>query len=124
MSDTSERHYCNGEGCVRHDHSQPVTAADGVSTSIAEHTPSSHRTLWETLDFDNLRNTSMLWLINRAVFHPRGYALALTYDSRGNCIGWQLMGDGSEVFAFPYEDDEAMFRRAEQFLKSDHRLKQ
>jgi len=50
--------------------------------------------------FSELRDTGLLWLINRVVFHPRGYALALHYDDLGEePTGWGLMGDGTEPWS-------------------------
>lgn len=56
--------------------------------------------------FSELADTGLLWLINRVVFHPRGFALALTFDAEGAATGWTLMGDGSEVWTFPADMDE------------------
>lgn len=57
----------------------------------------------DELPLSALRDTGMLWLINRVVFHPRGYALAMVYDSvvpeGGNVTGWQLYGDGTEPWS-------------------------
>lgn len=47
-----------------------------------------------------LRSTGLLWLINASVLHPRGYAMALHYDDDMHCIGWSLLGDGSEPWSF------------------------
>jgi len=44
----------------------------------------------------DLRDTGLLWLINRQVFHPRGFALAV--DSEGG--GLSLLGDGVEPWNF------------------------
>ena len=63
----------------------------------------------------DLRADGVLWLINRSVFHPRGFALAV--DTVDNL---SLMGDGRERWAFDPtipEDDlfaavEALFQRA------------
>lgn len=52
-----------------------------------------------------LRTTGLLWLINRTVFHPRGYALAIVVRD-GLAVGWQLLGDGSEVWRFDGGEDE------------------
>lgn len=53
--------------------------------------------------FADLRDTGLLWLLNRVVFHPRGYALALHFTDGGSeggtyrdCTGWSLQGDGTE----------------------------
>lgn len=49
-------------------------------------------------------DTGLLWLINRACFHPRGYALALHYradpatgGTDPNPVGWSILdsGDGT-----------------------------
>lgn len=58
--------------------------------------------------FNELRDSGLLWLINRAVFHPRGYAIGLNYridperdpiSAGGDCTGWTLLGDGSEPWS-------------------------
>lgn len=67
--------------------------------------------------FADLRESGLLWLINRVVFHPRGFALALVYDASGVAVGWRLLGKGDEVYSMvPPEDDE--FRAAEITLRS------
>lgn len=64
--------------------------------------------------FEDLRSTGLLWLINRVVFHPRGFALALHRED-GEIVGWSLMGDGTEVWVFDgdeeqhFSDVEALF---------------
>lgn len=67
-----------------------------------------------------LRETGVLWLINRVVFHPRGFALALDSDSDGTVRGWALVGDGSEPWAFPETDDDWCFAAVEAFI-AEHR---
>jgi hypothetical protein len=49
-----------------------------------------------------LRDTGLLWLINTAVLHPRGYALAIHLD-QGEAIGWSILGDGAEPWQFVTE---------------------
>jgi hypothetical protein len=44
----------------------------------------------------DLQGDGLLWLINRTVFHPRGYALG--YDT--NTGAFVLLGDGSEPWTF------------------------
>jgi hypothetical protein len=67
-------------------------------------------------DFLDLSDTGMLWLINRVVFHPRGFAFAVTEDEHGR-LGWQIFGDGTEPVVFTSEEDEDLkFRIAENFL--------
>ena len=59
--------------------------------------------------FSELRGSGLLWLINRVVFHPRGFALGLVYpdgDTTQEPIGWRLLGDGSEVWYFNGTEDE------------------
>lgn len=50
----------------------------------------------------DLFDTGVLWAINRALFHPRGFALALETDTKsgGVVLGWSLHGDGSEPWKF------------------------
>lgn len=67
--------------------------------------------------FGELSESGLLWLINATVFHPRGYALALNADSRGNVTGWFLLGDGSEPWRFA-EDMNERFAAAEQTLRN------
>jgi hypothetical protein len=61
-------------------------------------------TLWS---FAALRDTGLLWLINREVLHPRGFSLAIDQDADGNAMGWRLTGDGSQPFDFGPEVDQA-----------------
>jgi hypothetical protein len=51
--------------------------------------------------FSELRDEGLLWLINTAVFHPRGYALAIHFDDNEVATGWSLVGDGSEPWQMP-----------------------
>lgn len=47
-----------------------------------------------------LRDSGILWLINAAALHPRGFALSLVIDDAGMITGWQLLGDGTEPWSF------------------------
>ena len=51
---------------------------------------------------DELRTSGLLWLINRTVFHPRGYALSINYADGVDApaTGWSLMGDGTEAWGY------------------------
>jgi hypothetical protein len=71
----------------------------------------------ESRSFGELRSSGLLWLINRVVFHPRGFALALTMHD-GEPTGWTLLGDGSEVWRFDGDEDD-LFERASKTL-NDH----
>ena len=55
--------------------------------------------------FSELRDTGLLWLFNRVVFHPRGYALAIHSDAErdGSALGWSIMGDGTEPWSMGAE---------------------
>lgn len=67
-------------------------------------------------EWGDLRDSGLLWLINRVVFHPRGYALAICMKD-GEPTGWRLLGDGSEVWRFNNDEDDA-FARANETLAS------
>jgi hypothetical protein len=58
-----------------------------------------------TRTFDELQATGLLWLINRTVFHPRGFALGLVY-SDGEVAGWALQGDGRDPYRYGDDIDE------------------
>jgi hypothetical protein len=70
--------------------------------------------------FAELREHGLLWLINRTVFHPRGYALAFHVDEfDGASTGWQMLGDGTESWNYdPSVGEDELFRAAEAFLAS------
>ena len=70
-------------------------------------------------DFKRLSEYGILWLINRVIFHPRGFALALVYsDEDGNVdpIGWRIEGNGSEVWRFEGFDEDEKFKAIEGLL--------
>lgn len=67
----------------------------------------------------DLSTTGLLWLINRVVFHPRGFALSLVVEEDGTASRWQLLGDGREIWWFdPKSEDgaEGHFAAALHFL--------
>jgi hypothetical protein len=67
--------------------------------------------------FAELSDSGILWKINRTVFHPLGYALALHVDNdTGEAMGWSIRGDGSEPFVFTNDDDDKLFSAAEATL--------
>ena len=77
-----------------------------------------------TLPFSALRSEGLLWLINRVVFHPRGFALGLDWPKEaykedgtveGEPTGWVLLGDGSEVWTMGDGEDE-LLRKSEAFI--------
>jgi hypothetical protein len=65
-----------------------------------------------------LCDTGLLWLINRVVFHPRGWAIALHAGDDGVVTGWSLEGDGTEPWTFHEGQDQAKFMAAEATLTS------
>jgi hypothetical protein len=69
-------------------------------------------------DFARLSEYGVLWLLNKAVFHPRGFALSLIYeDGKNEPRGWSIEGDGSEVWSFGGDiDEEAKFAAVEDLL--------
>jgi len=79
--------------------------------------------------FEALREHQVLWAINRVLFHPRGFALGLSYPddvSREDImahkvepIGWVLLGDGSESWHYAESvDEDSALRTFEAFLDS------
>ncbi|MEM9566288.1 MAG: hypothetical protein AAGA93_26950 [Actinomycetota bacterium] len=56
-----------------------------------------------------LRESGVLWAINRTLFHPRGFALALHLNDDGTVEGWSIQGDGAEVWSFSPDDDDESF---------------
>lgn len=80
--------------------------------------------------FQTLRTTGVLWAINRYLFHPRGYALAVHFPDPATQIeltkikqglvaptGWSVLGDGTEPYAFTEADDDEQFAIFEKFLE-------
>lgn len=79
----------------------------------------SHRD-WSGRPWRELSESGLLWLINATCFHPRGYALALSMDTRtGEVTGWDILGDGTEPWSYADPVDDR-FRAAEATL-AEHR---
>lgn len=75
----------------------------------------------------DLRRDGLLWLINRQLFHPRGFALAVEGRRIAGVeavTGFLLLGDGTEPWTFDGDEDaifaaaEAAFDRARQHNRS------
>jgi hypothetical protein len=65
----------------------------------------------------DLRNSGLLWLINRTALHPRGVALAVHTDDRGAFTGWSLItNDEGEPWQFDPATDNDGYERAEATL--------
>jgi hypothetical protein len=60
-----------------------------------------------------LSDKGLLWLINRVVFHPRGFALALVREEDGSADYFQLQGDGTELHWFAPSDEAERFQAVE-----------
>ena len=69
-----------------------------------------------TRPIEELRDSGLLWLINRVVLHPRGHAIALVYEG-DEVVGWQLLGDGTEPWSFA-DDENELFAKVETLLNS------
>lgn len=55
--------------------------------------------------FREFRLSGLLWLLNTAVLHPRGYAVGFHFPDGvdpevGDPDGWEIMGDGTERWAY------------------------
>lgn len=62
----------------------------------------------------DLQQTGLLWLINRVVFHPRGFALAFDPKTRV----FTLLGNGRESWHFelPEGNEDYLMHMANQTL--------
>ena len=54
----------------------------------------------------DLRADGVLWMINKSVFHPRGYALAVNTQDGGD---FTLMGDGTEPWTYEHSMEDDLF---------------
>lgn len=74
--------------------------------------------------FEDFQANGLLWLVNRVVFHPRGYALAFHKTCAGTISGWSMLGDGTETWSFsdtPGQDqptEDELFDAVNSFLAS------
>lgn len=80
------------------------------------------------LSFGDLRDTGVLWAINRFLFHPLGFALAVEVadgtgeHEEGTPLSWSLQGDGTECWSFKEADDDDRFAKFHEFLNA-HRAR-
>lgn len=60
-------------------------------------------------EFSELKSSGLLWLMNRTVFHPRGFALAFVFDPNISTepLAWKLLGDGITPWEMGDTDEEA-----------------
>ena len=69
--------------------------------------------------FAELSDSGILWAINRALFHPRGFALALCRDGDGHVTGWRILGDGTEPWVYePSVSEDQHFADFEATLRT------
>ena len=78
------------------------------------------------MEFHGIKSKGVLWAMNRYIFHPRGFALALIYPDdaslsdieNGYCqpTGWEMLGDGTEIWSFSQDCDEDGFKKFKGFL--------
>lgn len=61
----------------------------------------------------DLHDDGVLWMINRALLHPRGFALG--HDPKTN--EFVLYGDGTEVWSFGPMKEDDFFTRFEALLQ-------
>ncbi len=60
-----------------------------------------------------MAETGLLWLVNRVVFHPRGFALALDYgDGEDEPRGWSIVAAEDGLFSFGLPDQMEHDRKA------------
>ena len=60
----------------------------------------------------DMKNDGILWLINRTVFHPRGFALSYDDETKE----FFLIGNGKEPWAFGINEDP-LFEAVEHALR-------
>ncbi len=54
----------------------------------------------------------LLWLINKSLLHPRGYALGVDVNTKE----MTLLGNGSEPWRFELPNEDDLFQRVEQLF--------
>lgn len=66
-----------------------------------------------------LRDSGLLWLVNKALLHPRGYALGVAVEHRSDHRLF-LYGDGSEPWTFqlPEEEENDLFAKVQDLLRN------
>jgi hypothetical protein len=98
-----------------------VVPVHGDHTEPSRLTPS--QTLWhgdpKGRPFYEMRETGVMWAINRVLFHPRGFALSFAVEKgTENVTGWQIVGHGNEVVAFTNGDEDVEFEAFTALLDS------
>lgn len=91
---------CGIESCVRAGHECAPPAAPRYEPGPRAAVPV------------DLRDDGVLWMVNRTVFHPRGYALAV--DEEGKL---SLMGDGTEPWSYDLREPDGTDREDDLFQR-------
>ena len=73
-----------------------------------------------TRTFKEFRERGLLWAINRQIFHPRGLAVAFIINDDGDVVGWDLVGNGKEVYVFDDKTDDSGFENFHKTLRELH----
>lgn len=72
----------------------------------------------DAFSFDQLRETGVLFMVNRVLLHPRGYALALEYgEGEKEPRGWNIVGNGKEIWSFYHNEEQVHFDAFEHLLE-------
>jgi hypothetical protein len=65
----------------------------------------------------DIKDDAILWMVNRSVFHPRGYALG-QIDHDDGSVEFVLLGNGTEVWSMPNDSvEDEKFNAFEALLK-------
>lgn len=89
----------------------PQNAGPRLQTVLARQAATQH--LWDS---------GLLWLINAAILHPRGYAMTASIDEEtGRVLELFVQGDGSEPWCFGEDtipaDEERVFESDESYRR-------
>jgi hypothetical protein len=69
------------------------------------------------MNWSSLADSGALWAINRLVFNPMGFSLALRYEEQ-RAIGWVLVGDGAAPVQMEHISDLDGSLRFRTFIQS------
>jgi hypothetical protein len=118
---------CSEEGCIAWVHYQAMYGGYDEACEVHDIARFEARpaklpeAVSETFSFEEFRDKGVLFLLNTAVFHPRGMAVEWVYDKddRTVLVGWRVRGDGTEVWSFMKSDElDDVFARSQAFLES------
>lgn len=70
------------------------------------------------LDMNALRDSGLVWMMNKVIFQPMGYVLVVDLDMESGVVkGWNLEGDGEEVICFDESSERGGFAKWQHFLE-------